>query len=129
MATGHATHAPEHPPSLTLAAKLLAQADGDPTAEAAAMILIDTIGGRLLDAVSLIWEDDHAATIDWDATRQSAGYLSGGERRLLALADSLATGHPVNLADALTGLVHRNGQAVVDVIAHATGTQRWGYDR
>ena len=129
MATGQPTHAPTPAPSPSLGAKLLTQADGDPTAEAAAMLLIDAVNGRLIDALSLIWEDDHSATIDWDATRRRAAYLSGGEHRLLALADSLATGRPVDLADTLTGLDDHNSRAVIAAIGHATGALRWGYDR
>jgi alpha-D-ribose 1-methylphosphonate 5-triphosphate synthase subunit PhnL len=87
------------------------------------------LGGRLLEFVCLAWEDDHMAAIDWSATRLNTGWLSGGERRLLEIADSLASGHPVNLADTLTGLDPANSQTVVDAVAHATGVQRWGYDR
>jgi ABC-type lipoprotein export system ATPase subunit len=59
------------------------------------------------------------AAIDWDTTRKTTGYLSGGERRLLALADSLATGQHVDLADTLTGLDGHSSQAVVNALAHA----------
>jgi hypothetical protein len=48
------------------------------------------------------------ATIDWDAaiTAINAGNLpcSGGERRILQLAASLAAGTPVSLHDTVTGL-------------------------
>jgi ABC-type glutathione transport system ATPase component len=113
----------------TLADKLLNHANGSRTAEAAILILLDTAGGRLLDAVTLLGESDTMAEIDWPTTRTAPGHLSGGERRLLALADSLATGHPVDLADTLTGLDATNSRAVLDAIAHATGTYLWGYDQ
>jgi hypothetical protein len=113
----------------TLANKVHLQAFGTSHLEAAAHILTRCGQGRLLDALRLVWEDDEAAEIDWPATLESTGYLSGGERRLLALAASLGSGHLVDLADALTGLDTWNGQAVVDAIAHAAGVHFAGYDR
>ena len=115
--------------STTLVDKLLAQASGSRPAEAAIIILVEAINGRLLDALTLLGENDSLAEIDWPATRETTGYLSGGERRLLAVADSLASGQPVDLADTLTGLDHYNAQVVVDAIAHATDVHHWGYDR
>ena len=113
----------------SLVDKLLAQATGSRPAEAALLILTEALNGRLLDAVRLLGDNDTMAEIDWPATRTSTGYLSGGERRLLALADSLASGHPVDLADTVTGLDDWNAHVVVDAIAHATGVHHWGYDR
>jgi ABC-type transport system involved in cytochrome bd biosynthesis fused ATPase/permease subunit len=112
-----------------LADKLLAQAQGSRPAEAAVIVLVEALQGRLLDAVTLLGENDTMAEIDWPSTREATGYLSGGERRLLALADSLASGHPVDLSDTLTGLDSWNAQVVVDAMAHAAGVHHWGYDR
>ena len=72
--------------------------------------------------MTLAWNDNDRAmaAIDWEATRTDLGYLSGGERRLLAIADSLATGHPVDLSDVLTGLDDNNATVVLDAFAHAT---------
>jgi hypothetical protein len=114
---------------LSRADKLLNQAAGCRPAEAAVIILIQAISGRLLDAVTLLGENHTMAEIDWPATRETTGYLSGGERRFLALADSLASGHPVDLADTVTGLDDWNARVVVDAIAHAAGVHHWGYDR
>jgi hypothetical protein len=66
----------------------------------------------------------HAA-IDW-ATASAAltdGALpcSGGERRILLLAASLAAGLPVDLRDALTGLDDRNLALVSSAFTHASG--------
>jgi len=65
------------------------------------------------------------AAIDWDAaiTALNAGELpcSGGERRILALAASLAAGIPVDLRDAVTGLDDRNSQLLVTAISRASG--------
>ena len=106
-----------------LAAWLQAQADGDRAVEASIIIVTRAVRGQLLDAVTLAWSDNDRgmAEIDWDATRTSTGYLSGGERRLLALAGSLGSGHAVDLADALTGLDDHNARVVITAVAHATG--------
>ena len=54
----------------------------------------------------------HMAAVDWEAatTALAAGELpcSGGERRILALAASLANGVPVALRDAIAGMDDRN---------------------
>ena len=113
----------------TLADKLNIYAFGICHLEAANYILTRAVQGRLLDTLQLVWEDDEAAEIDWPATLTTTGYLSGGERRLLTLAASLGSGHPVELVDALGGLDTWNAQVVVDAIAHAAGVHFAGYDQ
>jgi len=65
------------------------------------------------------------AGIDWDAaiTALRAGELpcSGGERRVLQLSSSLASGIPVDLRDAVTGLDDANIARLVTAILHASG--------
>ena len=65
------------------------------------------------------------ATVDWDAaaTALAVGELpcSGGERRVLMLAASLAGGIPVSLRDAVTGLDGRNARHLVTAIRRASG--------
>ena len=65
------------------------------------------------------------AGIDWDAaiTALQAGEIpcSGGERRVLMLSASLASGIPVDLRDAVTGLDDRNVRRLVTAIMHASG--------
>jgi len=65
------------------------------------------------------------AAIDWDAaiTALNTGELpcSGGERRILQAAASLAAGIPVDLGDAATGLDARSAQRLLTAISHATG--------
>jgi hypothetical protein len=65
------------------------------------------------------------AEIDWTAaiTALDAGDLpcSGGERRILRLAASIAAGTPVSLRDTLTGIDHRNIELVITAILHAWG--------
>jgi hypothetical protein len=67
------------------------------------------------------------AAIDWDAaiTALHAGELpcSAGERRVLAVAASIAVGFPVDLRDTATGLDSRNIQRLITAISHAAGQQ------
>ena len=68
------------------------------------------------------------AEIDWAAALNAldTGELpcSGGERRILRLAASLASGIPVDLSDAVTGLDHRNIDRLVNAILHASGQRQ-----
>jgi hypothetical protein len=65
------------------------------------------------------------AQIDWDAATSAlhAGQLpaSGGERRILQLAASIAAGTPVCLHDAIPGLDTRNLKLLITAIRHAAG--------
>jgi hypothetical protein len=78
-----------------------------------------TTGTSISDDVTLL------AATDWESaiTALHAGELpaSGGERRILLLAASIAGGIPVSLYDALPGIDLRNAGLVVGAIAHATG--------
>ena len=117
-----------------LAEALRACAGGILTAEAGVSLLIDcggwlhrddftsrfiTIGTSISDGVTLL------ASIDWEAavTALHAGELpaSGGERRMLLLAASIAGGIPVSLYDTLPGIDRRNASLVVGAVAHAAG--------
>jgi hypothetical protein len=68
------------------------------------------------------------ASIDWEAaiTALDADELpcSGGERRVLRLAASIAAGTPVSLSDALTGIDDRNAVLAIQAVARAAG-QTW----
>src|SRR5216683_687505 len=61
------------------------------------------------------------ASIDWEAAIRAldAGELpsSGGERRMLRLAASLADQAPVSLGDAITGIDNRNAGLLVRAVA------------
>jgi len=63
------------------------------------------------------------AAIDWQAaiSALNAGQIpcSGGERRILLIAASIAGGTPVGLGDTLPGIDHRNARLVINAIAHA----------
>ena len=65
------------------------------------------------------------AATDWEAAVAAlhAGELpaSGGERRMLLLASSIAGGTLVSLNDALPGIDRRNASLVVRAVAHAAG--------
>jgi hypothetical protein len=78
-----------------------------------------TTGTSISDGATLL------ASADWEAavTALHAGELpaSGGERRMLLLAASIAGGTPVSLYDTLPGIDRRNATFVVKAIAHATG--------
>ena len=78
-----------------------------------------TADTSISDGVTLL------ASIDWEAavTALHAGDLpaSGGERRMLLLAASIADGTPVSLNDTLPGIDRRNASLVVRAIAHAAG--------
>ena len=78
-----------------------------------------TAGPSISDGVTLL------ASIDWETavTALRAGELpaSGGERRMLLLASSIAGGTLVSLNDALPGIDRRNASHVVGAVAHAAG--------
>jgi len=65
------------------------------------------------------------AAIDWEAAISAlqVGELpcSGGERRILQLAASLAAGSPVSLRDTVTGLDAINAARFLIAIRHAAG--------
>jgi hypothetical protein len=65
------------------------------------------------------------AAIDWAAavTALHAGQLpaSGGERRILQLAASIAAGTPVALHDAIPGLDNQNLELLITAVRHAAG--------
>jgi len=65
------------------------------------------------------------AAIDWDAaiTALQAGELScsGGERRILLLAASLAADTPVGLGDTVTGIDDANISRLLTAVRHAAG--------
>ena len=117
------------PDSTALAAALRACADGFHPAEAAVALLVCS--------ASWLHRDDfrngyiHSGTsgttlmaaIDWPAAIAALdqGGLpgSGGERRVLRLAASLADGIPVDLRDAFTGMDADNVDRAVRAMLHA----------
>jgi hypothetical protein len=110
---------------------LLAHADGDLCAEAAAGLLIagrwlerDDFAGRFVTVGPGLRGGTEMAVIDWLAAAGALGRslpCSGGERRLLQVTASLAAGIPVDLRDAAAGLDGRNARLVADAVLHASG--------
>ncbi|MFC7622461.1 ABC transporter ATP-binding protein [Microlunatus sp. GCM10028923] len=103
------------------ATRLREWARGLYTTEAAAELLIRAMSGRLMNGPWIGCEDDGTVWFDTSQVRE-AGYLSGGERRLLDLAASLSADRPVHLGDTLTGLDRSTVVLVLAAMAHAAGT-------
>jgi hypothetical protein len=125
------TPLPDKPP---LATALRACADGLYPAEAAVELLIghaswlcrgDFRDGFVDFGTSITDDTTLMAAINWPAaiTALDEGGLpaSGGERRVLRLAASLADGIPVDLRDAFTGMDTANVDRAVRAMLHASG--------
>lgn len=105
-----------------LAAALREWAHGLYTTEAGVELLIRTWGGRLLSG-PWIATDPANGTVWFDTRKvRAAGYLSGGERRLLDLTASITADRPVHLGDTLAGLERHAVELVLAAIAHAAGS-------
>jgi hypothetical protein len=95
--------------------------------EAAVELLIRALDGRLLHGPWIVKTGGHPhPRYHFDGTLADvhAGVLSGGERRVLAIAASL-TGEPgtaVTLDDVLSGLDRDTLAVVLAAVAHAAGT-------
>jgi hypothetical protein len=118
----------------SLAAALRACAAGILAREAGVGLLIanqtfiyrDDFTGRFIrHATSISDGATTMADIDWAAAIAAldAGELpcSGGERRILRLAASLADDIPVSLGDTITGLDEHNVRCLLTAIRHASG--------
>lgn len=102
-----------------IAAALRRWAEGSLPTEAAVELLIRAWGGRLLNG-SWIQVAPGWAWIDIDHAH--GGYLSGGERRLLNIALSLAShDRLVCLNEVLPGLDHTALRLVIAATARAAG--------
>jgi ABC-type phosphate transport system ATPase subunit len=81
------------------------------------------------DFTCFIEHGTETAATDWETAVAAleAGCLpsSGGERRMLCLAASLADQAPVILGDAITGLDDRNVGLMVKAILHACGERQF----
>ena len=100
-------------------------------AGAAGLYALEAATGPIIAHATRLTRDDftcfiehgtETAAIDWEAAVAAleAGCLpsSGGERRMLCLAASLAGQAPVILGDAITGLDDRNVGLMVKAILH-----------
>ena len=114
-----------------LAAALRARAAGFCPAEAGVALLIsnetflhrDDFTSRFIQHGTTC--STPMAAVDWDGaiTALQAGELpcSGGERRILLLAASLAADTPVGLGDTVTGIDDANISRLLTAIRHAAG--------
>ncbi|MDP9988709.1 hypothetical protein J2S98_003898 [Arthrobacter oryzae] len=117
---------------MTHADDLRAWARGSYTTEAATELLLKAFGGRFAE-VGNPWVHADGTTeegyrehawIDFAAISEEVGPLSGGERRFLMLAASLAEDVPVVLGDLVSGLDRENLDLVLAAIAHAGGSHQ-----
>jgi hypothetical protein len=102
------------------------------TTEAATELLIRGFGGKFA-APGNPWVHTStepqgpgqvSAWIDFASIPEEAGVLSGGERRFLLLAASLAEDVPATLGDLVSGLDRENLDLVLAAIAHAGGSHQ-----
>jgi hypothetical protein len=119
---------------MTHADDLRAWAKGSYTTEAGTELLLQAFGGRYA-AVGNPWihtsttpEGPHQvrAWIDFAALAEHAdtGAFSGGERRFLLVAASLAEDVPVVLREVIPGLDRANLDLVLAAIAHTGGSHQ-----
>ena len=117
---------------MTHADDLRAWARGMYTTEAATELLLKAFGGKFA-APGNPWvhtstepegPNQVRAWIDFAAIPEEVGPLSGGERRFLMLAASLAEDVPVVLGGLVSGLDRENLDLVLAAIAHAGGSHQ-----
>ncbi|TLM83653.1 hypothetical protein FDW83_09345 [Pseudarthrobacter sp. NamE2] len=117
---------------MTHADDLRAWARGMYTIEAATELLLRGFGGKFA-APGNPWVHTStepqgpgqvSAWIDFASIPEEAGALSGGERRFLMLAASLAEDVPAVLGDIVPGLDRENLDLVLAAIAHAGGSHQ-----
>lgn len=107
-----------------VAAGLRAWASGLHPLEAAVELLIRAWDGRLLHGPWIVVEVDGLDTQVWfDPTPIAEATMSGGERRVLEIAGSLASPeYPIALTDTVSGLDRHALDLVLAAIAHAGGS-------
>lgn len=105
-----------------LAAGLRRWAEGITCDSAAVELLIAFNRGTLLDAPWIRSDGEGSYWFDPAIAAAGGGYLSGGERRVLAVAMSLASSeHPVDLRDVLTGVDPKAFVLLVQAMGQAFG--------
>jgi len=114
----------------SLQAALRAGADGRCAPDAGTgLIIARGAWAERCDFGCFIHHGTGTAAIDWEAAIAAldAGALpgSGGEKRMLRLAASLADDIPVRLGDAVTGIDQRNVGLLVKAILHACGQHQF----
>jgi hypothetical protein len=107
-------------------------------AGAAGLYALEAAAGLIIAHGTWLTRDDFTcfieygtgtAAIDWEAavaTLETGGLpSSGGERRMLRLAASLAGQAPVILGDAITGIDDRNTGLLVKAVLHTSGQRQF----
>lgn len=95
---------------------------GLPAREAAVELLLSACHGALSDGPWIRTDDQCRTWFDPKVAKAEAGYLSGGERRVLSVATSLVSdNHLVDLGDAISGLDFDELRLVLNALAHAGG--------
>jgi hypothetical protein len=115
----------------SLPAALRAAAEGLYALEAATGLII--AHGTWLDrhdfSSRFIYHGTRTAAVDWEAAVAAldAGELpgSGGEKRMLRLAASLADHATVSLGEAITGIDERNVGLLISAVLHASGQRQF----
>lgn len=108
--------------SNNIADSLRTWANGSRPAEAAVKLIVSALDGRLLDGPWIRTDDQIRTWFDPVTATAEAGYLSGGEQRVLSVATSLVSDdHPVDLGDVITGLDLGELRLVLRALAHAGG--------
>lgn len=110
---------------------LAAAQPGANLSHAAAILITSVDNGRLLNSLPLASYSDHDAEIDWDHTRQHLDDLGfdDHDRAIIELADSLATGQPVNLGHTLDLCGPTNGHLILRALTLALGIRTHGGGR
>lgn len=91
-----------------------------PAREAAVELLLGACHGALSDGPWIRTDNRGHTWFDPNVATAEAGYLSGGERRVLSIATSLVSNnYPVDLGDAITGLDLGELRLVLKAFAHA----------
>lgn len=97
-------------------------ADGIPCHSAAVDLLVGFNGGRLAVGPWIRSGGSGQYWFDPVTAYEEMGYLSGGERRVLAVAMSLVSvDHPVDLGDVLTGIDPKAFVLVMQTLGQAYG--------
>lgn len=98
-------------------------AKGNYALEAGVELLIRPFHGRFAGAWQPWVEPGDGDGVWWiDPEKFDIGALSGGERRLLSVAESLLGGQPVDLAEALPGMDRECVELVLAAVSHASGS-------
>lgn len=105
--------------------ELRSWACGDLPLEAATEMLIRGGMARSLSPWVHI-EPDGRSWIDFEAIPDCVGGMSGGEKRFLRIAVSIAGECEVTLGDELVGIDRRQMQLVLAAVAHAAGMHQAG---